>query len=145
MEKLDPPIDNFSGQFEFLSNFSDSPVKYEGIEYPTVEHAYQAAKSLDMEDRVHISECPTPGAAKKAGRKVKLRADWESVKDGVMLELLRQKFTDPDLKYQLLETRNAPLIEGNWWGDTYWGVCKGVGKNMLGQLLMQVRQELRNE
>lgn len=146
-------IDSFSGKYRFLSNFYRCYIEYEGITYPSVEHAYQAAKTLSKNERSRIAAMSTPGEAKRAGRQVKLRADWEQVKVAIMLELLRKKF-DPDAlgayapnetkAAALLATGDAELIEGNTWGDRFWGVCGGVGENMLGKLLMQVREELRN-
>jgi len=133
---------SFSGKFRFLSNFHPSPVTFEGLDYPSVEHAYQAAKTTDQSARDEIRLSATAGAAKKLGRRVVMRPDWESIKLGVMEELVRQKFADPDLKEALLATGCDELIEGNYWGDTFWGVCKGVGHNHLGQILMKVRSEL---
>jgi ribA/ribD-fused uncharacterized protein len=135
-------IDSFSGPYAFLSNFCMHPVHLDGRLYPSVEHAYQAAKALDPKLRVRF-QLPIQGAhAKRLGRKVRLRADWENVKNRVMLTLLREKFSDESFGKNLLATGDARLVEGNTWGDTYWGVCRGEGQNMLGFLLMQVRYEL---
>ena len=137
-------IDSFENEFAFLSNFYSCIIVYEGIYYPTVEHAFQAAKTLDFEQRKTIAAAPTPGQAKRLGRKVDLRSDWEEIKDGVMEELVRRKFNSSFiLKTMLLATGDRELIEGNWWNDTYWGVCKGVGRNQLGKTLMKIREELR--
>ena len=139
-------IDNFDGEFAFLSNFFPSVIKYEGITYPTVEHAFQAAKSFDPTDRLLIACAETPGKAKKMGRNVNLRADWDEVKYNVMFELVLQKFKyNPVLALKLLDTGDATLIEGNWWGDKIWGVCNGEGTNWLGQILMDVRKIIREE
>lgn len=141
---IDKNIDRFERQYAFLSNYYDSPIIYDGLIYPTVEHAFQAAKTMILEQRRLISEMKTPGEAKRAGRKVMLRYDWENVKDSVMEQCLYMKFiTHPDLAEKLLATGDADLIEGNTWNDTYWGVCKGVGKNQLGKTLMKVRKTLR--
>jgi ribA/ribD-fused uncharacterized protein len=119
-------------------------VEFEGITYPTVEHAYQSAKTTDMNERRRIAGIKEPGEAKKAGRALKYRADWDEVKFKVMEECLRYKFTQhPELGEKLLATEDAELIEGNTWGDTIWGVSNGVGENRLGKLLMQIRQELK--
>jgi predicted NAD-dependent protein-ADP-ribosyltransferase YbiA (DUF1768 family) len=85
----------------------------------------------------------TPSQAKWEGRKIPIRKDWEDVKLDVMESLLRVKFADLELKQLLLATGTAKLIEGNFWGDTYWGVCAGIGRNNLGKLLMKIRDELR--
>ncbi len=134
-------IDTFDGPHRFLSNFWPCSIVYDGVEYPSVEHAYQAAKTTDIEKRLAISKLATAAAAKKAGRNVALREDWEQVKLAVMTELVSLKFIYPDLLQQLLDTDNAELIEGNWWGDTYWGVCDGKGENHLGKILMKIRDE----
>lgn len=137
-------IDRFTGTFRFLSNFWPAPVIFDGIEYPTVEHAYQAAKTERIDQRVRIEHAQTPGQAKRLGRKVDLRPDWEEIKEAVMLTLLRQKFLKGTRLAQWLdETADHELVEGNTWGDVYWGVCDGVGQNKLGKMLMQIREENR--
>ena len=118
-------------------------VFFKGILYPTSEHAFQAMKSLDEEERQEIALLPTPGKAKRAGKKLTLRADWEEVKEEVMHAILVCKFSKPELKEKLLDTCDAVLVEGNSWGDREWGVCDGVGKNKLGKILMLVREKLR--
>lgn len=136
-------IDSFSGINRFLSNFHPAVVVLDGEEYPTVEHAYQAAKTIDPEERKVILSSTTPAMAKKLGRHVTVRDDWLDIKLGVMAELLVQKFTnDPGLSASLVSTAPAELIEGNWWGDVYWGQCRGQGENHLGRLLMAIRDEL---
>lgn len=136
-------INDFRGHYFFLSNFSPSPIKHGGILFPTVEHAYQAGKILDMQIRVSLADCPTPGDAKKFGRKMQMRPDWDDVKVQRMDTCLRKKFSDPLLRRRLLDTGNEELIEGNTWGDKFWGVFEGNGKNTLGQLLMAHRLRLR--
>lgn len=134
-----------SPEWGFLSNFYPSHVIYEGVCYPTVEHAYQAAKTLDVNERLAIAEQATPGRAKRAGRKVTLRADWEQVKVPIMHALLLSKFEGfPDLARRLQATGDREIVEANDWGDVFWGVSGGYGENMLGKLLMQVRTELRS-
>ncbi len=140
------PIDRFRGEYRFLSNFWPAVVTLDGITYPTVEHAYQAAKILDPTSRGLFYSAATPGDAKRLGRQLtRLRGDWHQVRLAVMADLVRQKFTHPDLRDRLLATGNRDLIEGNDWGDTFWGVCRGVGDNQLGRILMKVREELRGE
>ncbi len=140
----DEPVLSFAGEFEFLSNFHPSTVHLDGISYPTVEHAFQAAKTPDPEQRKRIRSCSTPAKAKAAGRGVDLRDDWESVKLGIMESLVSEKFTaHEDLKKALLATGDRDLIEGNTWRDMFWGVFRGRGKNHLGRILMRVRDELR--
>ncbi|HZZ44499.1 MAG TPA: NADAR family protein [Tepidisphaeraceae bacterium] len=127
-----------------MSNFSPATIEFEGIHYPTVEHAYQSAKTLDMAERRRIAALATPAEAKAAGRALKYRADWEQVKFDVMEQCVRYKFTHhPELAAELLATGNAYLEEGNTWNDQIWGVYQGKGDNRLGKLLMKVRGELR--
>jgi len=133
-------IDSFKGEYRFLSNFWPAVVVFEGITYPTTEHAYQAAKTLDQDDRLIISLMATPGQAKRAGRKIVIRDDWNDIKVDVMRSLLEQKFNYPELKQQLLATGTQRLVEGNTWGDVFWGVCRGKGENILGNLLMVIRR-----
>lgn len=143
-------IDRFSGEFEFLSNFYMAPVMYEGEEYPSSEHAFQAAKSLDPMDRRKVKACGTPGQAKYTGRRViKLRPDWEAVKNQAMEDIVRDKFTrHEDLRKKLLDTGDVQLIEGNTWNDRTWGMVRNAdgvfeGENRLGKILMKVREQLR--
>jgi ribA/ribD-fused uncharacterized protein len=136
-------IDSFRGAHRFLSNFHPCRVALDGEVYRSVEHAYQAAKTTNRERRKEVHSL-TAGRAKRWGSALPLRPDWEAVKLGMMRDLLRQKFLgDEGLATQLHATGDQDLIEGNTWGDTYWGVCRGRGHNHLGRLLMQVRSELR--
>jgi ribA/ribD-fused uncharacterized protein len=135
-------IESFNGPYSFLANFAPCSVMDDlGLIYPTVENAYQASKALDKSEREAFITV-APGAAKRLGSKLPLRPDWELEKLWVMFSLLMQKFSKSPLKDQLLETAGSELVEGNNWGDTYWGVCNGVGQNMLGKLLMAVRDEM---
>lgn len=136
-------INSFKGDYAFLSNFWPSVVVYEGEEYATVEAAYQAAKTDRPELRLAVRLARTPGISKKEGRKLPLRAFWDDMKLSVMDELLHQKFTDEVLRERLLQTGSDLLIEGNEWGDTYWGICHGIGANNLGRLLMRLRREIQ--
>lgn len=137
-------IESFQGKYRFLSNFWPCLVVLDGVRYPTVEHAYQAAKTLNILDRRYIAVLVSPGDAKRVGKKVVIRPDWESVKVGVMEDLVRQKFSHPHLAKLLSETGDAELIEGNTWGDRFWGVCRGSGRNELGKILMRVRTEVQS-
>lgn len=140
-------IDRFDGDYAFLSNFYPSLIfdSNDGFVYPTVEHFFQAKKSVILKERELISKAETPGQAKRMGRKVQLRSDWEDIKLLVMEDALRRKFSKPRFKEALLATEDEELVEDNYWGDTFWGVCKGVGKNHLGKLLMKIREDFRNE
>lgn len=134
----------FRGRFAFLSNVAPCPVRLGGVVYPTVEHAYQAAKTVDPVQRETIRRATTPAAAKHLGRSVVVRGDWDDIKREVMRHLLRCEFHRQPFRSRLLAIR-GPIVEENDWGDTYWGVCRVRGENHLGRLLMQVREELRQE
>lgn len=138
-------IDKFRGKYWFLSNFYESPIEDENITYPTVEHYFQAQKTLNREEKLKITKATKPAKAKKMGRQVKLRKDWEDIKLQVMEKALRLKFQDSTLRKKLIATGDEELVEGNPWGDRYWGVCNGSGKNKLGKLLMKIRKELQDE
>lgn len=128
-----------AGDHSFLSNFY-------WFDDSTVEHQYQAAKTLDEEWKVQILGASTPAAAKKLGKRCPIREDWEDVKVSVMFDLLKKKFAPGSLLAEkLLATGDAVLEEGNWWGDKYWGTVLGQGENWLGRLLMMVRGSLRVE
>lgn len=134
-------IDSFNGEHFFLSNFYRCEIHSFPSTYPSVEHAYQAHKTLDQGKRVEIRDADTPSKAKRLGRRVIIRPCWDDMKLEVMEKLLRVKFNDPHLRVKLLATGDAELVEGNCWGDTYWGVCNGRGENHLGRLLMKIRAD----
>lgn len=136
-------IDSFRGTHRFLSNFFPAEVSYEGAIYPSVENAFQAAKCVSASEREVFRVC-SPAEAKRFGRRVRLRPDWEHVKLDIMRQLVTDKFTRSDeLRRRLLATGNAELVEGNAWNDTFWGVGRGRGQNHLGRILMEVRDGLR--
>lgn len=139
-------IDDFRFEYRWLSNFEVADIEYEGIVYPSTEHAYQAAKVMDIEERKRIAALPYPKDAKREGKYLKLRSNWDSIKIQVMYDVCKYKFTKHAyLREKLLATEDAILIEGNWWNDTFWGVCNGKGQNKLGEILMAIREELRGE
>lgn len=138
-------INSFKGKYAFLSNFYEAPVTFNGLTYQNNEAAFQAQKCLNQTDREYFTHL-NPSEAKKHGRHVTLRKDWEDVKISIMQELVRCKFEqNPDLTEKLLDTKDAYLEEGNTWGDRIWGTVNGQGANMLGQILMQTRDELQQE
>lgn len=137
-------INSFTGQYRFLSNFYPCRINWGTFIYPSVEHAYQAAKTLDPVTRQQIASIRTPGQAKRAGQRLILREQWDNLKVQRMLTFLRLKFSDNNLQTLLLHTGYQALVEGNNWGDNFWGVCNGSGLNHLGTLLMQVREETRH-
>lgn len=132
-------ITSFKGRYRFLSNFWPVDIIFEDFVYPSVEHAYQAAKTTNSLFRKAIRRATSPRIAKRLGRTVPIRSDWDEIKLSVMRDLLRQKFKGGTLHTRLRETVDVQLIEGNYWGDTFWGVCKGKGENHLGKLLMEIR------
>lgn len=136
----------FRDTFSFLSNMysEGGPIFYEGKEYRTSEHAYQAHKMTCEADHEEIRLLQSPLYAKTNTRNKTVRDDWDDVKVGIMLDVLRIKFSEPSMRDLLLATGDAQLTEGNTWNDTFWGVHQGVGSNMLGKLLMKVRGELNN-
>lgn len=147
------PITLFTGKNRFLSNFAAFPVVFGGVEHPTAEHAYVAAKTLDPQIRAWVRQIDTPGNAKYRGKSIALRPDWQDVRNDIMLAIVRSKFSrNPQARDQLIATGDAELVEGNAWHDNYWGRCRckacaGVveAHNVLGRLLMAVRDELRRE
>lgn len=140
-----PMIREFQGPYWFLSNFWPAAVVLDGIEYPTVEHAYQAAKTLDPALRLRIRAAATPGEAKRLSRAIPRRLDWDEVRLAVMAHLVQQKFArHPRLADQLIGTYPHELQEGNRWGDVFFGVDlrTGRGFNHLGKILERVREDL---
>lgn len=118
--------------------------------YPTAEHAFQALKTRDPAEREKVRSAPTPAAAKQRGKRVTLREDWDTYRFVVMEQVVREKFRDPELARLLLATGERELIEGNTWRDTTWGCIRGKdgtwkGHNRLGEILMRVREELREQ
>lgn len=138
-------INSFTGEYYFLSNFSDSVFVYDGIQYQNAESAFQAQKCEIKTDRKKFSDLNST-EAKKLGRKVSLRKDWEAIKVDQMRQIVSEKFRQNlDLKEKLINTRDAYLEEGNTWGDRIWGTVDGRGANLLGQILMTLREELKSE
>lgn len=144
-----PNVINFystTGEYGCFSNFSRHTVFLKGKRWPTTEHFFQAQKfhGTEHEEKVRLAKRPMEAASMGRDRKRPLRRDWESVKDQLMLEAVRAKFTQHDeLKAILLGTGDARLVEHTE-NDSYWGDGgDGSGKNRLGQILMQVREELR--
>jgi ribA/ribD-fused uncharacterized protein len=144
-------IGYFDGtEYEWLSNFatlSEPILIANDMAVSTVEHAYQAAKAVKIADYRRVARSKTPGDAKMRGNTIQLRSDWKDIRVEVMMELLREKFNQRKFKVLLMSTGDDFLVEGNHWHDLFWGVCwcaehQGMGRNWLGHLLMQVRDEL---
>jgi len=151
-EEFYPPITVFDDEYRFLSNFFIHSFEWRGIEWATSEHAFQATKTITDEDMEYVKSSRTPGVSKRRGREIQCRDDWDEIKSFVMIDILRSKFSeDSPLTALLLKTGEAELVEGNKWHDNTWGnctcskrqSCNGHGKNLLGDILMQIRSERR--
>ena len=144
-------INIFDDEYAFLSNFYECPITYNGLTYLNSEAAFHAQKTLDNNQRKQFTTL-TPSESKKLGRKITLRSDWEQVKTRVMYEICRAKFyQNEELAEKLLATGDEYLEEGTWWHDNCWGncycdKCKNIaGENRLGKILMQIREEFKND
>jgi ribA/ribD-fused uncharacterized protein len=136
-------IDSFRGPYAFLSNFYLCDVMIFGWTFPSAEHAYQAMKAADPATAWPYFLRGTPGQAKRLGKTLPLRSDWQQVKVDFMRAIVYDKFNRHlQLNDALQATGYAHLAEGNDWGDTFWGVCNGVGENWLGKILMETRTKL---
>lgn len=138
-------IKGFFKEYRFLSNFEPCIIRIGGLDYSSSENAYQAGKAINDEDRLKFTSC-TPLAAKKLGKSIEIYKYWDDIKLKIMEIILEKKFssTNPDLKAKLVATRNKYLEETNYWNDTFWGVCNGVGQNHLGKILMRIRNDITN-
>jgi ribA/ribD-fused uncharacterized protein len=150
-------ISEFKGEYRWLSNFHPSPVQMNHLTWKTVEHAYQAAKTDNPGEIKSIWLAPSPGLAKKLGRRVTVRPEWDDKRVPVMKALVQSKFNrNPSLMRLLIATKDAELVEGNWWHDNFWGdcgcsrrhqyqradpQCNYPGANFLGHILMEIRQK----
>lgn len=138
-------ITSFTGDYRWLSNYSPHGFYIHGVLFKTNEHFYQAMKTSNNEEKIKIINCNSPGAAKKLGQLCSLRDDWNNVKLDIMRIGLKNKFNqNPIIKQYLIDTGDEELIEGNYWKDTYWGVCDGKGENWLGKLLMELRANFKH-
>lgn len=139
-------IKEFKNQYFFLSNFYEYPIYYNKLVFCNAEAAFQAQKVINEKDQYKFINL-NASQARKLGKTIQLRKDWEEIKDNVMYEIVKRKFTiNKELQQKLLETKEEELVEGNWWHDTYWGVDSktGIGQNKLGKILMKVREEVKN-
>jgi ribA/ribD-fused uncharacterized protein len=146
-------ISRFKDRYGFLSNFAFCNIEYDNVNYRSVEHAYQAAKTLDENERAKIRNEPSPGKAKRMGAELNLkglqREDWQEINLSLMEHFLKQKFSYSFFKVQLLDTGDEELIEGNYWHDNFYGSCHCEDcedkekLNHLGKLLMKIREEIR--
>ncbi len=135
------PILGFQGEYRWLSNFVPVDIEFDDVIYPSVEHAYVAAKCNDICDRSPIQKM-TAGQAKRYGKTMHLSPWFESSKISIMRGFLDQKFSKEPYRQLLIDTDGSYIEETNAWGDTFWGVCDGKGQNILGVLIMQIRSEI---
>lgn len=143
IERRDPPILGFFDRYRFLSNYHICPCVVSNIKFISSEHAYMYQKSDNAVYREAIISCPTPKEAKRVGQTAELRRDWKVYRKTAMLIALNAKFKNKDVAQLLIDTGDSYLEETNTWNDTFWGVCKGVGENNLGKLLMKIRTNLK--
>lgn len=130
----------FRNELYFLSNMYPCKVAYNGYTYSCAESAFQAQKCPELAHEF----VPLDGfQAKKAGRKVPLRPDWESVKMDIMKDIVSAKFNQNSRLYEKLSRVDSDIVEENTWNDTFWGVCRGKGQNHLGRILMQIRGNMK--
>jgi ribA/ribD-fused uncharacterized protein len=130
----------FRGKYAFLSNFFECEIEYDGYKFPTSEHAYQYAKAKHKEDKLEILKAPTPGKAKRLGANVETIEGWNDKKVSIMSEILQIKFSKPEMLEKMLKV-DEPIVEDNDWNDTFWGRCDGIGKNILGKLLENIKNQ----
>lgn len=139
-------IKEFKNQYFFLSNFYECPIYYNKLVFCNAEAAFQAQKVIDEKEQYKFINL-NASQARKLGKTIVLRKDWEEVKDNIMYEIVKRKFTvNKELQQKLIDTKDEELVEGNWWHDTYWGIDSktGIGKNKLGKILMKVREEVKS-
>jgi ribA/ribD-fused uncharacterized protein len=140
-------IISFRGEYSFLSNFYPVRITIKNNTFPSSEHAYQSFKNDSLEWIKQCTEIEDPSKIKKLSQSITLNKNWDSIKLHVMDIVLRAKFSIPEMEAKLIDTGNQNIIEGNYWNDTFWGVClkqnPNCGENHLGRLLMKIREELK--
>lgn len=132
------------GEVDWMRNDYLSPITVGGIEYPSVEHAYQASKFRDRDIKKDISVADTVREARQIGKSFSddLREDWDDVKYDIMENLVRKKFQDDVLAERLAKTGNMDIIMEGY--DEYWGTGRyGAGRNKLGDIFKTVRTEVQ--
>lgn len=138
-------ISEFSGEYRWLSNFAECRIILGNTTYSSVEHAYQSMKSDDPEWRKFCADpSNSAGTIKRKSRDVTIIPRWDDLKELVMYICLFQKYLQEPYLTALVETGDSLIIEGNTWGDTFWGVCDGKGQNRLGELIMKIRDKVKH-
>lgn len=138
-------INEFRGDYRWLSNFAPATVLFRGVQYPSVENAYQSAKIDDTAWSIRCQMC-SPAQAKKESREIRgIHPDWDIIKMDVMFYLLVEKYNKEPYKAWLQKTGSVNIVEGNTWGDVFWGVDlkTGEGQNILGRMIMNIRESFR--
>ena len=136
----DENIIGFFGDYRYLSNYHKCPIFYQGRIYSSTEAAYHSAKTHNVEDKNRLTKMD-PKESKAFGRTITLRPDWDDIKLQVMLDVNHYKFHQgTELGKWLHYSNNKHLEEANWWKDMYWGTYNGKGENMLGKVLMEIRE-----
>jgi hypothetical protein len=139
-------IDSFKDSFAFLSNFFPAPITTKLGVFPTAEHLYQACKTKDRQQQLMVMGLSSPAEAKKVGKTLTIREDWDDLKLTYMEKTVQYKFIQNwNLMTKLVETNGHEIVEGNYWHDNFWGVCScekcgRKGLNHLGKILMNLRQ-----
>lgn len=135
-------INQFTGDYEFLSNFYNAPIFFNGLSFQNAEAAFEAQRTDDINVRKRF--CRLSGnKAKALGRRVEERDNWNYEKEDIMRKIVHEKFkTHKELAQKLIATGDEELINVNTWRDSYWGISNGSGKNKLGRILMEIRDEL---
>jgi ribA/ribD-fused uncharacterized protein len=142
-------VKEFTGEYAFLSNFHVNPFAWRNTVFPTGEHAFQYAKGYAVVDHMEahrhfdaVLAAPSPSKAKYAGRSVKIDVGaWDDMKIQYMREIVHARFATSEVSMvgSLINTGAMMLVEGNTWGDGFWGRCAGKGFNTLGVILMEER------
>jgi ribA/ribD-fused uncharacterized protein len=141
-------IGPFRDEYAYLSNMFPAPFVLPHyhldieMEWLTVEHYYQAAKTINPDEIINIRFAPSGKAAKGIGKNVTLIHDWDNIKIEVMEKGLTEKFKIPILRKRLISTDPEEIVEINHWHDHFWGMCNGHGDNNLGKLLMKIRKHV---
>ena len=145
-------IDSFRGEYNFLSNYCSCSFEYKGLVYPNSEAAFQAQKCATEEAKIKYTTTKNPVVIKSMGKKEpNLPENWDEIAYGIMYDVLKAKFSVPEMREKLLSTGDAELVEGNHWHDNRWGRCtcekckNKEAKNWLGKILMEIRDEIKEE
>jgi ribA/ribD-fused uncharacterized protein len=140
-------ITEFKGKYDWLSNFAPAQIESGIYIFPSVEHAYMSEKSNADLWKMFCVETESAGKVKVASRSLFLPSDWHETKVEIMNGFLIKKFSHEPYRTLLINTGSQLISEGNWWNDTFWGVCLKLnsGQNILGKLIMKIRRNLNGK